>query len=78
MGEAPSIGPLTDALWQGKEDGPPAVCREWHRKVKQPGDYMLLWGGATRRPDDVLSWLWMHTALSDEEDEEDKVRTTPG
>jgi DNA-binding transcriptional ArsR family regulator len=78
MADDVSVGPLTDALW-GRPDpgGPPAVAREWHEKLREPGQYVLLWGGVVKRRADVVSWLSLHTHCGEPRPADGRVRNTP-
>ncbi len=71
------IGPITAALHQREEGKPPAICLEWHEKLKHPGQSILLWGGATKRSTGTMSWLSMHVHVGDEKPEGDIVTKTP-
>ena len=64
-GNAPSIGPLTDAALAKRRRGrPPAFIEEFHAKLKEPGDFILLWAGAFKGAGTTTgSWSSLSVAL---------------
>ena len=71
-GMPPYIGPLTENVMNMSTEGGgvPALIGEWHGAVREPGDFILFWGGAERgaTETDTRSWAWMNTAIADPAD----------
>jgi len=63
----PYVGPITQQAMERQAEGPPALMREWHRALKQPGNFILLWAGAILKPDGHgNSWSMMFICTGDE------------
>lgn len=80
-GGPPSIGPLTDAATERQHSGPPPLVGEWCRAVKEPGDFVFFWGGATKAATDgegTRGWSWLVTRLHEPGDAEADAEDLPG
>ncbi len=53
---APTLGPITEAMFKREKDGPPALIAEWGRKCRKPGDSICLWAGIIRQGKGSLGW----------------------
>lgn len=65
----PYIGPLTEQICD-TENGtkPPAIIQEWAGAVRNPGEEVFLWAGATRSRSSAYSWLSIFEGTTSEGD----------
>jgi len=64
--EPHALGPLTkQAADTADGTAPPALIREWGKRLESEEDVVLLWAAASKR----LSWWWMHVAVGPEGDD---------
>ena len=69
----PELGPITKAICEGNENGPPPIIVEWLKNVAHAGQIVFFWAAATRG----CSWMHMRTHLGDEPPAQSEVERVP-
>ena len=57
----PYLGPISRRALERQAKGPPPMVAEWHKAMKERGDYVLLWAGAMRPPEQDGDHSWSAT-----------------